>query len=348
MLDIPRLASMTFIPQRLFLEITTECNLRCKLCNLWKQKDPHNKLNLRSKLNFLQKFFYWIDNLNEANRKSLNVILTGGEPFLYPNQIFKLAHLCKENGVNCYVNTNGSLIKDKIETILNSGLKALTFSIDSHINKIHDNLRGRLGLFQYLIEVLKELESKKKENGYPIEICIQSILGEWNIDSLSTHINFFKNLGLDGIMFQPVQYPFGLLIPKNWYITFDKFPHSTGKTQNAMRYLLKEKENTGFIMNSKEEIELWNYYFENPEYLPKSINPCKSWEQNLIIDVSGNVKFCFNRELNPKNLIGNILKTSIDDLWNGKMALQVKESMRYCNRACGVMACHIDTNLKSK
>jgi len=31
--------AMTLIPHRLFLEITTECNLRCKLCKLWEQKD---------------------------------------------------------------------------------------------------------------------------------------------------------------------------------------------------------------------------------------------------------------------------------------------------------------------
>jgi len=339
---------MTVIPQRLFLEITTECNLSCKLCKLWTQKDPQNKLTLRVKLSFLQKFIEWIGNYNDPNQKSLKVVLTGGEPFLFSNQIFDIAHLCKENGVNCYVNTNGSLIKDKIDVILNSGLKALTLSIDYHISKIHDNLRGKQGLFNYLIQALKELNSKKNENGYPIEICIQSILGGWNIGSLPTHVKFFKNLGLDGIMFQPIQYPFGLLIPKNWYITFDKFPNSKEYIQNALKYLLEEKQNDGFIMNSKEEIELWQYYFENPEYLPKYINPCKSWEQNLIVDVCGNVKFCFNKELKPNNLIGNILTTSIDDLWNGQKALQIKESMRSCNRACGVMACHIDTNLRRK
>lgn len=43
------------IPQRSFLEITTECNLRCQLCNLCQQQAPPNKLKLSSKLKFLEK-----------------------------------------------------------------------------------------------------------------------------------------------------------------------------------------------------------------------------------------------------------------------------------------------------
>ncbi|MFX1453059.1 MAG: radical SAM protein [Promethearchaeota archaeon] len=337
---------MKNIPHRLFLEITTECNLYCKICKLWKQKDPLDKINLETKLNFLQRFFEWIRNFNGANQKPLSVILTGGEPFLFPNQIFEISHLCQENGVKSYVNTNGSLIKNKLDRILNSTLTALTISIDSHLSKIHDNLRERIGLFDTLIKILKDLRCKKKENGYPIKIYIQSILGNWNIGSLEAHINFFKDLDIDGIMFQPIQYPFGLQIPNGWYLTFDKFPHYKDDIQYAINYLLKEKQYNGFVMNSKEEIELWKFYFENPEYLSDSINPCRSFEQNMIVDVCGNVKFCFNRELVPETKIGNILTTSIDKLWTGKNALEEKNMMRLCNRACGVMACHIDTNFR--
>lgn len=38
------------IPLRLFLEITTECNLRCQLCRLWQQTHPPNRLYLTQKI----------------------------------------------------------------------------------------------------------------------------------------------------------------------------------------------------------------------------------------------------------------------------------------------------------
>lgn len=337
---------MTIIPQRLFLEITTECNLRCKLCKSWEQKDPSNKLNLATKLIFLKEYIKWLDKSNDSYKNMISVILTGGEPFLYPDQVFEIAKICQDNGIKCYVISNGSLIAHKLDEILNSGLSALTLSIDSHLAKTHDYLRGEFGLFNKLLSLIRELKSKRDEKNYPIKICVQSILGDWNIDSLPAHIDFFKGLGTDGIMFQPIQYPFGLLIPENWHKNYDKFPNSEEEIQNAMNYLMETKQQDGFIMNSREEIALWGYYFKNPEYISKISNPCRAFEQNLIIDISGNVKFCFSKEIEPKNKIGNITTTSIDDMWNGKSALQEIAEMRSCIRACGIMACHIDTKLR--
>ncbi len=81
---------MTIIPQRLFLEITTECNLRCKLCKSWEQKDPSNKLNLANKLIFLKEFIKWLDKSNESYKNLLNVILTGGSLFFILTRFLKL------------------------------------------------------------------------------------------------------------------------------------------------------------------------------------------------------------------------------------------------------------------
>ena len=254
--------------------------------------------------------------------------------------------MCKINEINCYINTNGSLVPPNLKKILSSGLTALTFSIDSHYAQFHDTLRGFSGLFVNIIEVIKKLKQKKEDKNLPIKLCVQSILGEWNINTLPAHINFFQDLGIDGIMFQPIQYPFGLQIPENWYKHFGRFPNSEAEIQNGINFLLSLKKDNGFIMNSKKEIELWKLYFRNPEYLLNNLNPCGAYEQNLIVDVCGNTKFCFNKEIEPKNKIGNILTTSMEDVWNGKNTLQEKEDMSSCNRACGIMACHIDTNLR--
>lgn len=337
---------MSILPQKLFLEITTECNLRCKLCKFWQNKDPGNKIDLTAKINFLKKVINWLERNDEEFQNYFDIILTGGEPFLYRNQVLKIAKLCKNNDISCYINTNGSIIGSNLKKILNSGLKALTISIDSHNAQVYDFLRGSMGLFNQLIEVLRNLKQKKDRNNFPIKLCVQSILGGWNINSLAEHIEFFQDLGIDGIMFQPIQYPFGLPIPEGWHKHFDKYPHSEEDIQNTIKYILSLKKDNSFVMNSKEEVELWLPYFRNPEYMSKKLNPCKAYEQNLIVDVCGNVKFCFNKEIKPKNKIGNILTTSIEELWNGKNASKEKKTLRSCNRACGIMACHIDTNLR--
>ncbi len=336
------------IPLRLFLEITTECNLRCQLCKLWQQKDPPNKLDLIQKIQFLESLFRWLEIFNPNFRDNFRVILTGGEPFLFPTQVFEIARFCRMNEVNCYINSSGLLLRPIMEMVPNSGLTAITISVDSHIDVLHDNLRGRRRIFREVINTIKLMLNQKRQENIPIKICIQSILGNWNIQTLPAHIEFFKNLGVDGIMFQCIQYPFGLSIPQGWYKSFENFPRSEIDIQNAVNYLISQKKRDGFLMNSMEEIKLWREYFKNPEYLNMNLNPCKSYEQNLIVDVCGNVKFCFNKVLEQPNKIGNILITPLDELWNGKSALQIKEEMKYCTRSCGIMACHIDSNLREK
>ncbi len=84
----------------------------------------------------------------------------------------------------------------------------------------------------------------------------------------------------------------------------------------------------------------------NPEFLDKKNNPCKSFEQNLIIDTYGNVKFCFNDIPSPLHKIGNIRKSSIDELWCGEIVRNIKRKMEGCDRACGITACHINANLR--
>ena len=337
---------MPEIPNNLFIEVTTECNLKCRCCDLWRRNDPINKLNIDNKLKFLKVAFDWFEENNPYFRRKLNVILTGGEPFFFPNQVFTISNICKENHIPCYINTNGLLIEPLADRILNSGLTALTISLDSHHPNIHDNLRQSPGLFKSTIRAIKLLLIRKRKSEYPIKVCVQSILGDWNIKELTEHVEFFENLGIDGIQFQPIQYPFGHPAPFEWYKESIYFPNSQDETDNTISNLLQFKAENSFIMNSVEEIKLFRQYFKDPEFLPENIKPCKACDQNLIIDVCGNVKFCFNKSVEPVDKIGNILTKKIDELLNGREATLVKESMRNCNRECGIMICHIDSNLR--
>ena len=335
---------MTYPPHNFFLEITTECNLKCQICDLWKRKDSSNKLNIENKLKILKNVIDWAEENNPDSRRNMNVILTGGEPFLFPDQVFMISDICQQNHLNCYINTNGSLIRPQTDKILDSGLTAVTISLDSHHSKIHDKLRQSPGLFKTVIGTIKILIDKKRKENYPIKICVQSILGDWNIGEVTEHVEFFEDLGIDGIQFQPFQYPFGRFIPFGWSKESDFFPNSHDEIDNAIDNLLRLKVKNSFIMNSVEEIQLFRHYFKNPESLPN--RSCKAFEQNLIIDVCGNVKFCFNKSLEPVDKIGNILTKKIDMLLNGTEATLVKESMRNCNSPCGIMMCHVSSNLR--
>jgi MoaA/NifB/PqqE/SkfB family radical SAM enzyme len=174
---------MTSNPQRIFIEITTKCNLRCRLCHLWKSVDLANKLAISEKLLFLKEVFEWKEVQNNTKAPPCVVILTGGEPFLFPNQVFQLSKFCKNRNVDCYINSNGSLLNPHLREIMDSGLKALTLSIDSHKGVIHASLRGMSGLFESLIRLIKKFNQLKADsaNIIPPKLCVQSILGNLNL-----------------------------------------------------------------------------------------------------------------------------------------------------------------------
>ena len=334
-------------PTRLFLEITTECNLRCKLCKLWQNTDPPSKIGTSDKVNLLTNLADWLKEKHNIESRAFPIIFTGGEPFRNSYEVWELARFCSEKGFPCYVNSNGTLLRPHLPRLPSCGLSAITISLDSHLPSVHDDLRGIPGTYEKTLANLKDLIQERNKQKTNLKIYIQSILGSWNIDDLETHAKWAASLGVDGLMFQCIQYPFGPPIPRGWHQDFPYYP-ALQQVQDAIRTTLNLKEQGLPIVNATEEIRWWETYFHDPENLPVGFSVCCAADQNLIVDINGIVKFCFNKQLEPVTRIGKVPSDSFDALWSGTGALQVKQEMRACNRSCGIMACHCDSNIRTQ
>ncbi len=332
-------------PSRLFLEITTECNLRCKLCTLWQNTDSPTKISTLEKINLLTRLATWLKDERGIDPHSFPVIFTGGEPFRQADQVWALARTCAILGFPCYINTNGTLMRPFLSRIPACGLGALTISIDSHLPRLHDDLRGIPGTHARALASLQVLIAERNRQHSALKIYVQSILGKWNIDLLETQVKWVTDLGVDGVMFQSIQYPFGLPIPRRWHLDFPYFP-TEAQVHDAIQTALRLKAQGFPIANAPEEIWWWDTYFQNPETLPYGCGPCCAADQNLIVDIYGNVKFCFNKVLDPAARVG-VVSQDLNDLWAGAAALQVKQEMHACRRSCGVMVCHCDSRIRN-
>jgi len=335
------------LPNRLFIEITRECNLRCKFCKIWKNKNPKDKLTTIEKIKIISEFadwFYKEKNSINFNDENFSVVFAGGEPFLNAKEVLSLAKVCRNVGLMSSINTNGTLIYPIIPKILSSGLTHIAFSLDSHIESIHDSLRGVKGTFQLVSRSIKKLLSERKKEP---TIYIQTVLGSWNLENIDALVNWAEELGVDGIEFQPLQYPFGETCPpsSDWYKSFPLFP-TEQQINDGLKTLLKTKKNNkDFIFNPISEIKSWYIYFRNPFILPAGFQPCKAMHQNIIVDISGNIKLCFNKLLEPPDRIGNIRRNTFDEIWWGANTKVVRKEMSLCRKSCGVMLCHRDANL---
>ena len=332
-------------PTRLFLEITTECNLHCRLCHLWANTDSPAKLATAEKITFLTDLADWLQDVQNIDSRNFSIVFTGGEPFLYKDEILALASTCQELGFCSFVNSNGTLLGPIIPDIVRSGLTAITISLDSYLVPIHDDLRGVPGTFSRATHNVQGMLREKAEIGSHINVFLQSILGKWNIGEIEAQVRWAETLGVAGIMFQCLQYPFGLPIPSEWQMNFPDFP-SLDAVDNAIQTALMLKTEGAPIVNSEEEILWWRTYFANPEFFPSGFSPCMAGAQNLIIDILGNAKFCFNKMITPPDRVGNIRTRNLSELWEGPSAMDVKGEMAQCHRSCGVMVCHCDSSIR--
>lgn len=93
--------------KKIYIEITNVCNMNCSFCPKTKRKPEfmtvNNFSNIISKIKPYTDFVY------------LHVM---GEPLLHPN-IGEILDVCQEYGIQANMTTNGTLIEEKGDIILN-------------------------------------------------------------------------------------------------------------------------------------------------------------------------------------------------------------------------------------
>lgn len=142
------------------LSVTDRCNMKCKICNIWKK--PKTELSLNDFKPIFRKF------------RNLNwVSFTGGEPFLR-NDLVDIVYLALEECPGLHtisIPTNGfftkKILKDT-KKILKSDIPSLYVSISlDGLEYIHDSIRGAKGSFKKAVNTFKLLK-KIKDNRFKV------------------------------------------------------------------------------------------------------------------------------------------------------------------------------------
>ncbi len=130
------------LPRHAVFAITPTCNYRCKGCEVWKF-GPYFPPLKRVKEILLY--------LKKANVKFL--LITGGEPTLYPDLI-EVLQFAKKLGFFVGISTNGSR-PDVIKEIAKIKLSLISISLDSCIEEEMDYWRGVKGAWENSIKSIK-------------------------------------------------------------------------------------------------------------------------------------------------------------------------------------------------
>ncbi|MEW6076599.1 MAG: radical SAM protein [Thermodesulfobacteriota bacterium] len=160
--------------------ITHQCNRKCAYCAIWQR--PRQDLPTAT-------VFRIVDEL--AASGTLRISFTGGEPLLRED-MGDIIRYVREKGIETRLNSNGSLVKEKIDNL--RGLDMLLLSLEGP-EAIHDAIRGP-GSFQEVREAMRAAR------GQGVPVGLATVLASTNLDAVEFVLDGARDAGCR-VMFQP-------------------------------------------------------------------------------------------------------------------------------------------------
>lgn len=123
--------------ENLIVELTTLCNLRCIHCG-YRMLQPSCVIEKKRFVSIVNRL---------ANYGLQTVMLTGGEPTLYP-ELLQIVQFCKQNHLRVKIATNGSNTTPILTLLQEDLLDELVISVDAVTEETYLSIRGRDMLHQ--------------------------------------------------------------------------------------------------------------------------------------------------------------------------------------------------------
>ena len=300
---------LTSMPRKLELLVTSKCNIRCKMCNIprgeWMFPESRNSEILKL-MPYLEE-----------------IIWHGGEPLLYPH-IYDLIEEASRNNVRQTISTNGLLLDEKnIKKLLAANVE-LNVSIHGLDKKTYESIHIN-GDFDKLISNLSLIKKLMSESANKIKYGFKFLLMKNNYKQMPYIYNFVKQYGFNHVYINVLD---------EFTVSDEKILYY-GKDRDILEKIIQMSDSL------REKLKEINVFYE--AWIPDINEPACNDEKNnddvkiiknktgcyipwkkMHVDMDGDVRndcFCSNI------VIGNIVKEDIENIWNGKRVLQVRENI---------------------
>lgn len=304
-------------PTSIMINVTQNCILHCRQCDLWKTK-PEKQMTFNQAKVIIDKLHNWLGNFY--------LFFTGGEPFINKN-LPKIIKYAQSIGIVCHVNSNAFLIDEKLaKKIIDSKLDSISISLDGSKASTHDYLRGTLGTYKKVIKAIKLLKNGPK-------IYLNTVIMKQNVSELISLISLSQKKA-DGINFQcllPTLTSKDNLNDLQNSSLWPKFQKLKSEIEKIAKLIKTQKNN--LLANNNDLNQIIDYY-QNPASVNKHII-CAAGINNFIVNQKGDVKLCYG--FSP---IGNLFKSSAKNIWLSHTAQKQRKAIRKCQNTCKVIKCN--------
>ena len=182
------------MPSFVQIEVTTKCNLKCRLC--LRSTDPSKVVASDMSFGLFKSI------ICQLKSRTPSISLVGlGEPLFHP-EIFSMIRFVKENGLEVSLIDNFTLInREKSLALIDSGLDFLYVSFDNVTKKDFEERRTG-ACFETVVDNIKLfLKTRNEVNARKPLLFFKSTIESRNFSEIPRLIKFAEDIGADGINF---------------------------------------------------------------------------------------------------------------------------------------------------
>ncbi len=324
------------MPEAITFFLTYRCNLRCKMCGQWgdegvTRQNPGDYINGELSYEELSRV------VDEVSVFNPGITLFGGEPLLHPDCVRLIGHI-KKKGMNCLMITNGYLLAESAQTLVESGLDELNVSLDGG-RELHDTIRGMPGLFDKIMRGFHEVSRCKKAMGRskPL-INLQCTITKYNYRRLEDMIAVAGEAHADSLTFHNLIFTDTATLEKQ-----REYDKSLGCSSAAwegfvcdpgidprelykiLRGILKKKYPFNVDVYPNFSHSAFMEYYRNDRYKPADYScRCLSPWITAYLFPDGTVRPC----LNSTYSYGTIRREKFRQIWNSEEAVKYRAFLK--------------------
>ena len=307
-------ARQPYRPVYVKIKLFYGCNLRCEMCNHWRDtREP--PLSIARFKEILAEL---------AGLGCQKVHFSGGEPLLRP-QLPELVGLASDLGMRVTLTTNGTLLdKPTAKRLVEAGLRGVNVSIDSPVRKVHDQVRGVDGAFKGACRAVGYFHRYAHKG--KLTIRTNTVVSRSTFRSLAGLPDLAAKLGVDAINLIPVDDHCGehLSLHRSHIEEYNaQIAPQIAERALALGLIADEVEaypygrSDGDYKRARRGLYAFGWYDRHPCFAP--------WTHSLI-DFNGLVYVCCmtREQIAP---LGDLKTASFFDIWTGAAYRQIREQM---------------------